>query len=316
MAPSYREIDYRIRPAKHVERLMLCEAFRHLRFHVLNDYQYVGLGSIFFTDFRLVHRSLGISRMISIEKVVNHRDRFEWNKPYAGISLRFGTTGQHLSRIDFNIPTIFWLDYDDPLSGSIISDIRTVAHNASHGSVLVVTVNAHPRKPDENGSDMLEQIRAELGSNRIPPDVTLESLRGRGLAKLYRKVADAEVRDALSAANGVRRSEDERDYEQLFNFHYEDDARMATFGGVFFERRKHEEFQACAFERLSFVRNNATSFHIPTPKLTSREVAHLERQLPLSEGSNLEYEPMPKRDAMQYKELYRYLPTFLPVELL
>ena len=29
---SYRDIDYRIRPAKHVERLMMCEVFRRLRF--------------------------------------------------------------------------------------------------------------------------------------------------------------------------------------------------------------------------------------------------------------------------------------------
>ena len=135
MAPSYRSIDYRIRPSKHVERVMLCEAFRRLRFHVLEDYKYVGLGSVFFADFRIIHRSLGITRMLSIEKQENDSARFEWNKPYSGIEMLFGETEQRLSDVDFSEPTIIWLDYDGPLTRSVISDIRHVAHAASHGSV-------------------------------------------------------------------------------------------------------------------------------------------------------------------------------------
>ncbi|WP_412549856.1 O-methyltransferase [Sinorhizobium meliloti] len=46
MPASYREIDYRIRPGKHAERLMMVEAFRHLRFGTVASYQYVGLGSV------------------------------------------------------------------------------------------------------------------------------------------------------------------------------------------------------------------------------------------------------------------------------
>ena len=252
MAPSYRLIDYRLRPSKHVERLMLCEAFRHLRFHVLEDYQYVGLGSIFFADFRLMHRSLGISRMFSIEKQENHRERFEWNKPYSGITIMFGNTEQRLTDLDFSVPTIIWLDYDGPLLPSVIGDIRTVAHAASHGLALVVTVNAHPRQPDENGSDMLDQVRAELGNERIPTNVDLTRLRGWGLAEFYRRLADSEIRDALSTANGVREPATQLCYEQLFNFNYEDGARMATFGGIFFEKNKISEFEACAFDRLKF----------------------------------------------------------------
>ena len=295
---------------------MLCEAFQHLRFHLLKDYQYVGLGSIFFTDFRLVHRTLGISRMTSIEKVGSHRERFEWNKPYAAINLLFGTTGQHLPRIDFSKPTIIWLDYEDPLLGSAISDIRTVAHTASHGSVLVVTVNAQPRQANDDGSKMLEQIRVELGNDRISPNMKPNSLWGWGLANLYRTLVDNEIRDTLSTANGVRKPTDKLSYEQLFNFQYEDGVRMVTFGGVFFEDAKRDEFEACAFNRLRFVRNGATPLRILTPKLTSREVAHLERQLPLVEGSDLDFQSMPKKDALEYCNLYRYLPTFLPVELL
>ena len=308
-------IDYRLRPSKHVERAMLCEAFGRLRFHVLETYQYVGMGSIFFADFRLVHRNLGISRMFSIERR-SDRERFEWNKPYSTVTMMFGETAQRLSDVDFGQPTIIWLDYEDRLIGSVISDIRTVARSASHGSVLVVTVNAQPMAPNEDGADMLDQVLAELGHERIPTQTDLESLRGSGLARLYRDVGDNEIRDALFTANGVRKPNERLDYEQLFNFQYSDGAKMTTFGGVFFESKRRADFNACAFDRLMFFRSGDMPFRISTPKLTLREIGHLEHQLSLSKGTKPKFEPIPQTTAENYIELYRYLPTFVPIDLM
>lgn len=316
MAPSYRLIDYRIRPSKHVERIMLAEAFRRQRFHAIEDYQYVGLGSVFFTDFRVLHKALGITQMFSIEKQEVHRDRFEWNKPYSGINILFGHTEKRLSDIDFSIPTIIWLDYDGSLDKSVISDIRAVSRSASHGAILVVTVNAHPRQPNDDGADMLEQVSAELGNERISADTDLTTLRGWGLADFYRRVGTNEIEDSLSNANGVRDPELKIEYEQIFNFRYEDGARMATFGGVFFQKDRRAEFEACAFERLNYIRNGIDSFRINAPKLTLREIAYLERQLPLEDPDQLDWGAMPENDAKQYMELYRYLPTYLPVDFL
>ena len=295
---------------------MLCEALRHLRFHDLEDYQYVGLGSILFTDFRLMHRSLGISDMISIEIQESDRDRFEWNKPYGGITMLFGSTERRLSEIDFSRPTITWLDYDGPLLGSVIEDIRALAFNASHGSVIVITVNAHPRQTASGESDVLEQVRMELGGQRVPTNLNVAGLRGWGLAELYRRVGDGEIRDALSVANGVRDIPERLSYEQLFNFQYRDGALMATFGGVFFRQQEQHDLEACSFDRLMFVRRGAEPFRIRAPNLTLREVAHLERQLSLLGSSELDIGPIPEQDAKNYVALYRYLPTFLPVEIM
>ena len=87
MAASYREIDYRIRPAKYAERLMMVEAFRRLRFGSIESYQYVGLGSVYFSDFSLIHRTLGISKMVSIEKNEEDKSRFIENAPFSCIEL-------------------------------------------------------------------------------------------------------------------------------------------------------------------------------------------------------------------------------------
>lgn len=315
MAPSYRVIDYRVRPSKYIERLMLCEAFSHLRFHVLKDYQYIGLGSIYFADFRLFHRNLGITRMFSIEKQKNDKKRVEWNKPYSGITVLFGESGQHLPQFDFSTPTIVWLDYDGRLVGSVISDIRTVSRAASHGTVFIVSVNSQPWTPDVDKPDMLEQVRAELTSSRIPPKTSTRSLRGWGLSQVYRHVGDSEIRDALATANGVRPKDQRMEYEQLFNFQYADGARMTTFGGVFFQEDRKDQLTACAFDRLPFIRHNGDAFRIEAPNLTLREIAYLERQLPLPKGSEIDFGYMPENDATNYINLYRYFPTFLPVAM-
>ena len=83
MSGSFKRIDYSLRPAKHAERRMLCDIFRRLRpFGRVENYVYVGFGSIWFSDFMLMHRSLGIKDMISIEHSIESRDRIEDNKPF------------------------------------------------------------------------------------------------------------------------------------------------------------------------------------------------------------------------------------------
>lgn len=67
--PVTGSVGYSLRPAKHVERRILCDAFRRRsKFASVESYQYVGFGSVWFSDFSLFHRQLGIGKMISIER--------------------------------------------------------------------------------------------------------------------------------------------------------------------------------------------------------------------------------------------------------
>lgn len=82
MPGSYRIINYALRPAKAIERRMLCAALAGLhRFQRIEDYRYIGFGSIYFSDFQLLHRELGISDMLSIEKDVAAEACFRFNLP-------------------------------------------------------------------------------------------------------------------------------------------------------------------------------------------------------------------------------------------
>jgi hypothetical protein len=54
MSSSYRKINYTLRPAKNIERKMLCEAFHKLHpFGKVQNYRYIGFGSTYFSDFIL-----------------------------------------------------------------------------------------------------------------------------------------------------------------------------------------------------------------------------------------------------------------------
>ena len=119
MAESYKKIDYRLRPAKNVERKMLAEAFNRLsKFAPVNSYRYIGMGSLYFSDFILFHRSLGFQKMISIEAEEKEpqQERFKFNKPFNCVDIKFGFTSKILPNLNWDTRDVIWLDYDGKLN--------------------------------------------------------------------------------------------------------------------------------------------------------------------------------------------------------
>src|SRR4051794_20885935 len=113
-APSYLSVHYLLRPAKNVQRKMLCEALQRLSvYRPVNSYQYVGFGSVYFGDFCLFHRQLGIETMTTIEKHEPDEARVRFNLPYKCVDLKMGSAAARLPEIDWSTsPSISWLDYD------------------------------------------------------------------------------------------------------------------------------------------------------------------------------------------------------------
>lgn len=131
MAGSYMKFNYNVRASKSVERKMILEVLKELcPPSVINNYQYIGLGSVFYTDFRLFHKDLNICDMVCIEGDVDDEERFRYNKPYKCVNLIMGHSSDILPKLDWEKPTISWLDYDDKLMPFMFSDIRTIINNA------------------------------------------------------------------------------------------------------------------------------------------------------------------------------------------
>src|SRR6059058_3702099 len=93
---SFEKVYYLLRPAKNIQRKMLSEAFQRLpQLRPLSDYEYVGLGSIYFGDFILFHRTFGFDKMTSIELDENWT-RAEFNKPYQCVTILSGRASERL----------------------------------------------------------------------------------------------------------------------------------------------------------------------------------------------------------------------------
>ena len=108
MPASYRLINFRLRPAKAVERKMIVEVCSRLgAFSNLLGFRYIGLGSPFFNDFALMHRRYGMTNLVCIEREFKDEDRFLFNRPFDCIEMRWGESTDVLPNLQWDgIPSI------------------------------------------------------------------------------------------------------------------------------------------------------------------------------------------------------------------
>lgn len=313
--PSFERVDYTVRPAKNIERKMLGEMLGRLRaFRPVEDYLYVGLGSTFFSDFVLFHKTFGIREMISIEKETTRRKRIEFNKPFACIRVEFGETTDVLPRLDWNRAAVVWLDYDDTIDARKLDDLVYLSHNLASSSVVIVTLPARPgdfpagRPPDLERR--LHLIRKAV-NGRVP-----DSLRPQDTGDLpesLRRIVDTAIREALAMRNAAQPDSEKMEYRQIMNFRYRDGTPMLTFGGIFLNQADTHRFELTRLSELPFYQSQGRPYcRLQPPKLTFKERRHLDEQLP---GISATCPDVPEEDVREYARLYRYFPWFVEAEI-
>lgn len=328
MATSYERINYNLRPAKSIERKLLCEAFRRLSFFAdPNEYRYIGFGSTFFSDFILFHKSLGLSDMLSVEKEEKDKKRFIFNQPYSCIKLVFGDTNDVLPNLRWTKKIILWLDYDYKLDNDMLTDIGTFISRAKTRSIILLTMDvaADELPSDENQEKRkkgrYEQLLERIEKSKIPLEITEKDLDTENYPKVCYKIVNNEIEDALSKRNGGL--ENKLIYKQLFNFHYKDGSSpMLTLGGILYADTDLDTIGKCKFEKLNFLRCDKTKYDpykIFVPQLTFREMRYLDQVLHLNKISKLRKKDkvtsLPKETIMEYSKIYRYFPNFVEAEM-
>lgn len=321
MDESYKKIDYRLRPAKNVERKMLAEAFNRLsKFARVNSYRYIGMGSLYFSDFILFHRSLGFQKMISIEKEDKEpqRERFNFNKPFNCVDIKFGFTSKILPNLDWDTKDVIWLDYDGKLDLDILKDVFLISSQITPGSLFLISVNTKlSGEKDENGKEFskLKFLETKVGEDKIPVGTKNENLSGWKAAEIYRQIINNEIADGLTERNLILKPNERIQYQQIFNFHYEDGVKMLTIGGIFYTEELKAKLKECAFDELDFYRPTNEAYSINAPILTFKEVRALNACLPLSDDCEQPLPPISESDKNKYSQLYRYYPTFTESEV-
>ena len=312
--PDYRpKVDYSLRPAKAAVRQMVVTALARLGPLVsLESYRYIGMGSIYFRDFQLVHRQLGITDMISIEGDLDAGDRVRFNRPLACIDLLMGSTSDVLPRLDLEEkPHIIWLDYESRVAPDILSDVTELVGNCAPGSILIITVNADRLRDKKEREGWL----SDLGSNRPDPSDPRERDE---YALLSYRVIRSQIDDALSDRNAGVPSPDHRvKFQQVFHLVYADGAQMLTVGGGLVAETSQREWATCEIESLEFARTGEDPCQVKVPRLTRREVHRLLSEIPDSQGDidkAAGEAGIPREDAREFAAIYRYAPLFVEAD--
>lgn len=320
MTGSFDKIDYSLRPAKYAERRMLRDIFRRVApFAPPETYTYIGFGSVWFSDFVLFHRALGVKEMISIECKTKAFERIRDNAPYR-IDLELGRSERVLPKLALKDRSFLWLDYDDAIDPNMLLDLRTVSGKAQSGTLLAVTVRGERSREvdqaesdaDETGRSALDRFRTTFNRSRIPPEIDDYDMYGRPFARLSRSMLRGEIQTALVARN--RRKTDNWRFEPICSFEYADGVLMTTIVGMFFEEADQNTFEQCKFDTLPFVMGADAPFIIDVPLITPKEFRYLESQLPLRAPSYLGIGTIPAQQARNFERLYRYLPNFAVLE--
>jgi hypothetical protein len=274
---SFDAVNYAIRPNKTVERKIVFSGLVKLS-HVfdLASYRYVGLGSLWFIDFLMAHKLLGIHSMLSIEASKIGYARSQFNCPLSCIKVIPAETSLAIPELGLEQrPSIVWFDYDSSIVGPAITDIGLIMPRCAPNSIVIVSINAKrdelPDK-DENGSSLdseksLRRIAGDLVPTPLPP----KRLNRQEYPKLLCDILSTKFYSAT--ANSGR----PESFIKLFDLVYSDSTPMSTVGGIVVTPEKLDDIRGLV---ASAGWEGILAEPISIPPLTVKEKLALDRTMP------------------------------------
>jgi hypothetical protein len=315
---SFLAVNYALRPNKVIARRILFDTLRRLSDKLdLRNAAYIGMGSIWFVDFAMAHRTLGITKMTSIEaNPVGYR-RAVYNAPFKCVAVKRGYTEDVLPTLPLESrSSVIWLDYDTPVDGPLLEDANGTIERCKEGSVVIFTVNAsakdlakriNPKSPQKvRPSDIQRYLTQKLG-DYAPTSLSKSDIEEENFPKVACGIIEAVVEGVL------RRSGREQEFVKLFDFVYRDGPPMATVGGLLASSEIAAEVSK-AMEAVGWPGRIQNTIRVP--HLTLRERLSLDRMLPLSRAPSVRRVkkeagfPLLAEQIRAYYEYYSHYPSF------
>lgn len=227
---STRRFDFRLRTNKSIERAIVFDSLKTLQPYLGQSPIYVGLGSLWFVDFRMAHRQLGIETMISIEGDLQLVSRARFNRPYRSIEVVAGMTTDVvpglLERDELNgRPWIVWLDYDSVLTEERVDELANLVRELPDGSAVLSTFNATPNfygEYDRRVEALADMFGADIVGSGLQPEDVNKNHFGGVLARCVTQYLE-------SVAIRARRP---GGFVSAIRLRYTDSAPMVTIGGL------------------------------------------------------------------------------------
>ncbi len=301
---SYLKVPYDLRPAKQIERRMLIDAFQRLsmaRFPMAS-YQYTGFGSIYFVDFILFHKLLGIDNLLSVEYSTRIKKRVHFNRPFLQVKIEIKPIGDVIPSLSRDRRHILWLDYDDILRASHLADVVLAGTYLTVGSILLITIDVEPPAGD-SPSDWREHFVVEAGDYLGGSSKLVDFAKSK-LPLLNTSILEVAIKRGLAGR--------EAKFIPLFNFVYADGHRMLTVGGIIGTDQEERDLQASTLVRAPYYRSDLRKppYEILVPRLTRKERLYLDCSMPCSDLWKPKDFELSAKDILAYREIYRFFPAY------
>lgn len=338
---SGASIPYHLRPHKSVDRRLFLDLLtRFERWIPLAEYVYVSMGAYPLEDHKLIHRHLGITRLIAFDLEAAIVARQKFNKPLETCHCLHRKSGDLISNLDsilrdcsFSEPKgiIVWLDYTNPAQlGHQIREFESLLDKLRAGDLVRVTINAQPNalvEPQAPGANPLlavekrerqfQNLKSRIGeflpSETLPDDMTHD-----GLPLAIAKSFGAAALKALPISG-------ENTFCPLSITRYADGEQMLSITGAVVTRDdKDALLERLDMKTWPFASSDwSTIHHLLVPALTVRERLFLEKgimskspkelvsELGFEAAANIQIEEFLE----SYKNYYRFYPTLLSAEI-
>lgn len=273
---SSETINFSLRQNKAVERSLAFDALKQAQTIVGADSVYVGLGSVWFQDFQMAHRILGVQKMVSIESKQLIHARATFNRPFRNIDVIHGTSAIEVPKLlqssTYTGSTfIVWLDYDGPLSNERLQELIRLVELMPDNSALLTTFNAQLHAYADDTPQMKEELISLLGPDIVDTDIDESQLKG---SNLMATLADCTLNRLKSAAVASGR---DGGFVPGIRLLYRDTSNMVTIGGFVPSKAESE---ACRDMVSDQEWCGVSTDVIATQPLTIREVQALSQLLP------------------------------------
>jgi len=269
---SFNKVNYLLRPCKQIERKIMIETLKNLKLRKnIEKYNYIGMGSIHFYDFILIHKFLNMKSLISIDSKETKK-RFDFNKPYDFIKFYNKKTTDFLAELTWEKKEnyVIWLDYDEVLKSYMFDDIAIIVQNCNPRDILIFTLDARcpPEKdPDNDKRFPRKEFWDEFGGytskkfnniSYVKPKYFIELLQNICLNFIKEKVSFQEIK-----------------FHKIFSFKYKDGAQMLTLGGVL---DKNDNIIK-KIKNFDYLSTDEHIVEIDAPILTYHEKFHLDSMI-------------------------------------
>lgn len=305
-------ISYDLRPAKQSERRILIEILKVGGDCGLpiGDYRYVGMGANRFYDFLLIHRYLGVQKMISLEHDPDMFKRAVFNVPFGFIDVKPNSVAEFLAADTTAHPDIFWFDYDGGIGPNMLADIASMSTRAKVGDFCFVTVYGGPPRSLDRLSDEERHIQLKELLGDFAGEVRIEDVERAAFPTAVHKI----LMSAFQNGFATRR---EGQFVPLLQVRYTDSQPMVTVGGAFLTLGQGAAYAARLKATMPYVTApKAKMYEIASFNLTERERGLFDRAVTASNGRSVERKTLKAlgfKDAelAAYRDMVRYFPRYV-----